>query len=86
MSGLELVHVVMERLGKDISQLPPASVPENYSNEYWAGWILAYYQWYSAKSFSEIMEMKSMDSIMRAYYLYHEMDITQFVDWIEGRS
>ena len=50
------------------------------SPEYWLGWSLAYYQWYSNKQFSEIVETVPIDDIRNMYDKYHEMDIGHFVE------
>lgn len=50
------------------------------SPEYWAGWVLAYYQWYSCRSFMEILNAVSLETMIGMYPVYHEMDIMQFVD------
>lgn len=55
------------------------------SPEYWAGWALAYYQWYSGCSFMEILSAISFDQILQMYPLYHEMDISQFVDQMDAQ-
>ena len=75
-SGVEIAFEVMG-LGDDFA---PASYNSNRSQEYWTGWALAYYQWYSGKSFREIQEVVSILQIMEMYHPYHEMDIMQFVD------
>lgn len=49
------------------------------SSEYWTGWALAYYQWYTALSFREINEIAPIEEVVRMYPKYHEMDIRQFV-------
>ena len=53
------------------------------SPEYWAGWALAFYQWYSGLSFGEILASISLDHIIEMYPVYHEMDISRFVDRME---
>lgn len=50
------------------------------SPEYWLGWALAYYQWYSDMRFSEIVENISIKDMLAMYDKYHEMDICHFVD------
>lgn len=50
------------------------------SPEYWTGWVLAYYQWYSDRSFGEILKAVSLDEMIKMYPLYHEMDIVQFTE------
>lgn len=53
------------------------------SPEYWAGWSLAYYQWKSGKSFNEILNAISFESIVHLYHPYHEMDILHFCDYLD---
>jgi DNA-binding Xre family transcriptional regulator len=50
------------------------------SPEYWSGWALAFYQWYSGRSFMDILSAVPLSEIIRMYPVYHEMDIQQFVD------
>lgn len=52
------------------------------SPEYWAGWALAYYQWYSACTFAGLQAEVPIGSILRMYDKYHEMDIMHFTDRI----
>jgi DNA-binding Xre family transcriptional regulator len=52
--------------------------------EYWAGWALAFCQWYTDQSFSEILNAVSMDRMIDMYPAYHEMDVMHFVDRIQG--
>lgn len=50
------------------------------SPEYWCGWALAYFQWYSGLKFLEINKYISIREILNMYNPYHEMDISQFCD------
>ena len=50
------------------------------SPEYWAGWALAYYQWFTCRPFMKINEAVPIHRIVQMYNVYHEMDITHFVD------
>ena len=79
MSGVELAYLVLEK-----SSIPIQRIPPNYtidrSEEYWTGWALAYYQWETAMSFSEIVRAIPICDIVALYSPYHEMDIRQFVD------
>ena len=54
------------------------------SPEYWAGWSLAYYQWASNKTFSEINKSADINKIINLYNPYHEMDIRQFCDKMDS--
>ena len=78
MSGGELaarVFFACKRTGifkePEYDDLPP---------EYWLGWALAYYQWYSNRAFREIFEAAPASTILNFYHPYHEMDITKFCD------
>ncbi len=79
MSGVELAYRVLELTKRPVEVLSPR-YSANRSPEYWAGWALAYYQWETAISFSDILEYISIDDIVCMYSPYHEMDIRQFCD------
>ena len=53
------------------------------SPEYWAGWALACYQWSTALSFMDILRAASLDDIIHMYPLYHEMDLSHFVEQMD---
>ena len=55
------------------------------SEEYWIGWAVAYYQWYSDRKFSEIFKIYSFDDLKGLYHPLHEADISKFVDITEAR-
>lgn len=76
-SGKELADIVLE--GRDVKQ--PSSDYYYITPEYWAGWVLAYYQWYTALDFSEISSRGlTFDRILQMYYPLHEADLTKFVE------
>lgn len=52
------------------------------SRAYWLGWALAYYQWDTGLPFREIARFASVDTLLDAYQPYHEMDVRQFVDYL----
>ena len=83
-SGIEVaIEVVAETTGQ-LLQIPP-QVNYGRSVEYWIGWAVAYYQWYTARKYSEIFKVVSFDSLERMYYTLHEADISKFVDILESR-
>ena len=83
-SGIELViDVVSQTMGNEISNEPEARFGR--SNEYWIGWAVAYYQWYSCRKYSEIFKVFSFDDLNQMYYTLHEADITKFVDVVDER-
>ena len=83
MSGTELVWEVIERSGWE-RELPEAEVVYDYSPEYWSGWILAYYQWYTGRSFKNIKQHISIQEILKLYPTLHEAVEDKFVDTINS--
>lgn len=78
MSGIELARLVLEKCGKkanDITEIPYIDYPP----EYWVGWILAYYQWYTDKSFAAICKRISYQSMIDMYGVLHEADPSKAV-------
>ena len=49
------------------------------SREYWLGYYLAYYQWYTAVKFSFIFSTVRIEELLNMYNPYHEMDVMHFV-------
>lgn len=84
MNGCELARKVLSETGIPFTDVEDAMFLDK-SPEYWAGWALAYYQWYSCRSFSEILATVSLNAIIQLYPVYHEMDIMQFVDQMNRR-
>lgn len=81
LSGTELVWEVIERSGRE-RELPEPETVYDYSPEYWCGWILAYYQWYTGRSFRNISKHISMREILKLYPTLHEAAEDKFVDTI----
>ena len=83
MSGVELAREIIKKAYKD-KKLPPQKNCEGASCEYWAGWSLAEYQWASGHRFKDIFERVPLSETLKMYPVYHEMDITQFIDSMES--
>lgn len=79
MSGTELAWEVLEKVGIDSREMT-AQIEYDRSREYWSGWILAYYQWYTGKSFKDIFERLPMSEVQRLYPTLHEASESKFVD------
>lgn len=83
-SGIELaVEIIEEATGKT-----PCVEQEIYfarSCEYWIGWAVAYYQWYSGRKYSDIFKVLSFADLQKMYETLHEADITKFVDITDQR-
>ncbi len=82
MSGVELAREIITKAYRG-KKLPEAKAGEGATPEYWAGWALAEYQWASGHSFQDIFERVPLSDILKMYPVYHEMDITQFIDSME---
>lgn len=83
-SGVELAYKVLELTKGEENRIKPRYSADR-SEEYWAGWALAYYQWDTALSFEEIVRAVPMKRIVEMYSPYHEMDIRQFCDKMNER-
>lgn len=55
------------------------------SREYWVGWTLSYYQWYSGYHFSEIDQCVPISEFCNMHPTYHEADIILFVEYPNKR-
>ena len=75
-SGVELALEVMKDESLALKYRPAA----NRTPEYWCGWALAYFQWYTNLSFEEINNYIQISEILAMYSPYHEMDVSQFCD------
>ena len=83
-SGIEIaVDVVLETTGKQLDCEPQEHMGR--SREYWIGWAVCYYQWYSARSFSDIFKVLSFEDLQNMYYTLHEADITKFADIVDEK-
>ena len=81
MNGCELARKVLTETHVTFTDTEDAMYIDK-GPEYWAGWALAFYQWYSGYSFMDILQAVSIEKIIAMYPIYHEMDIMQFVDKI----
>lgn len=70
-SGTELVCEIAQKTNF-AKNLPDVQTGYSLSREYWGGWILAYYQWTTGKSFKHIRRTVSMEEILRLYPTLHE--------------
>jgi len=81
-SGVEIaIEVVFETTGKQLETTPTEHMER--SAEYWIGWAVAYYQWYSARRYNDIFKVLTFNDLQKMYYTLHEADITKFVDIAE---
>ena len=79
MSGAELADEVVEASGGTILKENDGTF--TVGPEYWTGWVLAYYQWLSCRSFSFIHRKGlNIRRVIQMYYPMHEADLSKFAD------
>ena len=78
LSGTELVLEMISRSG--FFQKNENLDYSDYTPEYWCGWILAYYQWATGRSFRNIMQYVSMKDIIDLFPMYCEASEEKFVN------
>ena len=80
LSGIELCHIVIGK-SSDIEVKNIDYQLFERTKEFWAGWSLAYYQWFTAKSFLFIqrngLDIKCLISL---YNTLHEADLSKLVE------
>lgn len=83
-SGIEIAReIVFETMGKELTNEPQDRFSR--SSEYWAGWAIAYYQWWSARKYADIFRVITFKDLEIMYNTLHEADITKFVDIVDER-
>ena len=83
-SGIELVKdIVAETTGKELTEVPPDRLDR--STEYWIGWAIAYYQWWSGRKYSAIFRAFDFDELRKMYYTLHEADVSKFAVIMDER-
>lgn len=79
LSGFELAEAVLRETNVSYEKREPSYI-EFKGREYWAGWILAYYQWETGKRFEDIVKDGLTLSTVFSMYILHEADESKFVD------
>ncbi len=84
MTGTEIaMEVLRARKHMTDTEFPPV-LGDYYTDIYWAGWILAYYQWETGRSFRDLHWLISMKDIIDMYYPLHEAPESKFVDVLDA--
>ncbi|MBE6374830.1 MAG: helix-turn-helix transcriptional regulator [Lentisphaerae bacterium] len=81
LSGTELAMEVMRKSGLSVDGLQ-AQIEYDYSPEYWTGWALAYFQWFTKRPFKNIAECVTMQEILLLYPTLHEASEEKFVETV----
>lgn len=83
-SGIEIaVDVIYETTGKRLEITSEDRIER--SKEYWVGWAVAYYQWYSSRRYSDIFKVFSFENLQNMYYPLHEADVMKFVEIVDAK-
>lgn len=80
LSGKELADML---IASSAEIIPSSASSDTYqiSPEYWAGWVMAYYQWYTAKSFNQMYaDGQTYEKVLMMYYPMHEADLAKVVE------
>jgi len=83
LSGTELVHEIILKSGIE-REMPEQQTEYDCSADYWCGWIIAYYQWYTGRSFKDIFQYISAGEIEKLYPTLHEAAEEKFVDVVNA--
>lgn len=83
MSGTELAMQVLEKSGK-IIDYPNSQIEYDCSSEYWCGYILAFYQWSTCRTFRNIYDYISMEDVNKLYGVLHEAPEEKFIDVVNA--
>jgi len=87
MSGTELAMSVIRETGGLPAggdfPLPQDTVKP--SEEFWAGWVLAYSQWRDRLRFRDVLSVLPINRIVAMYYPYHEASEDKFADFVLER-
>lgn len=79
MSGIELAEVVLNKTNVEFQAKEP-SFSMDKGREYWAGWIMAYYQWITGMRFEDIIKNGLSLSTVISMYILHEADESKFIE------
>jgi len=79
LSGAELADIVVEASGGTVLQENDGSY--TVGPVYWAGWVLAYYQWLTRRSFDYMCRKGlGIKEVVSMYNPLHEADLSKFAN------
>ncbi|MDY6321868.1 MAG: helix-turn-helix transcriptional regulator [Succinivibrio sp.] len=82
-SGIELFRDIVREAAIELDE--KAEISLDYSPEYWAGMMLAAYQWYSGLSFEAILGQIKAHEILDLFYPYHEAPPEKTLYWMDAK-
>lgn len=79
-SGKEMAVMLLESSAEEGVKSVCSNI-YHISPEYWAGWVLAYYQWYTSKTFCQMYaDGQTYDKVLKMYNPMHEADLAKVVE------
>lgn len=84
MSGKEMADMLIE---SSVGNCYKTTISDTYqvSPEYWAGWAMAYYQWFTAKSFKQMYaDGQTYEKVLMMYHPMHEADLAKVVEALDS--
>lgn len=76
-SGIEIaIECIYETSDKELTIEP--SEKFNRSAQYWCGWAVCYYQWWSSRKYSDIFKTVSFEDMLGLYPTLHEASVEKF--------
>lgn len=83
-SGIEIVvECVYETTGKELSVEPNEKFSR--SAQYWCGWSVCYYQWYSSRKYADIFKAVSFEDMLGLYPTLHEASVEKFASVLDEK-
>ena len=74
-----------QMVASDYTMPAHQNLPSDRSPEFWTGWVLSYYQWYTCRTFSEITAVVPVSTMRNWYGTLHEADLMRFVEAVEAQ-
>lgn len=83
-SGLEIaIECVYEIIGKALSVEP--SEKFNRGAQYWCGWAVCYYQWWSSRKYADIFKAVSYEDMLGLYPTLREASVEKIASVIDEK-
>ncbi len=83
-SGAEIaIECIYEITGKELSIEPS----EKYSRsaQFWCGWAVCYYQWWSSRRYADIFKSVSYEDMLGLYQTLHELSVEKIASVINEK-
>ncbi len=83
-SGIEIaIECVYEITNKELAV--ELSEKYNRSAQYWCGWAVCYYQWWSSRKYADIFKAVSFEDMLGLYPTLHEASVEKIASVIEEK-